>query len=73
MPTQASNAQPSAQGQVPWLAFLPLEIQLLISSSLTNLDRKFLRITCKVLRDTTPLFLSRVFLSANFHAIADHP
>jgi hypothetical protein len=79
MPSQASNAHASAQGQVPWLAVILPEIRLLILSFLTNCDRKRLRLTCKVLSDVTPLCLSRVFLSANpldievFHAIADHP
>lgn len=79
MLSQAFNAHTSAQGRVPWLAAIPLDIWLLILSSLTNRDRKSLRLTCKVLRDVTPVCLSRVFLSANpldievFHAIADHP
>ncbi|OOQ82249.1 hypothetical protein PEBR_39645 [Penicillium brasilianum] len=79
MPSQASNAHASAQGQVPWLAAISPEIRLLILSFLTNRDRKCLRLTCKVLSDVTPLCLSRLFLSANpldievFHAIADHP
>jgi hypothetical protein len=64
---------------MPWLADVPLEILLLILSSLTNRDRKSLRLTCKVLQNTIPLCFSRVFLSLNpvdievFRAVADHP
>jgi len=63
---------------MPWLAGVPFEILLLILSSLTNRDRKSLRLTCKVFRDIIPLCLSRVFLSANpldieVFQVADHP
>lgn len=79
MPSQASDSGVSPQGQVPWLAVIPPEIRSPILSSLTNRDRKSLRLTCKVFEKITPLYLSRVFLSANpldievLHAVADHP
>lgn len=79
MPSRASDAGASAQGQLPWLAVIPPEILSLILSSLTNRDRKSLRLTCKVFEEITPLCLSRVFLSTNpldievLHAVADHP
>lgn len=82
MPSQASQAGGAgslARGNMPWLADVPLEILLLILSSLTNRDRKSLRLTCKVLHNTIPLCFSRVFLSLNpvdievFRAVADHP
>ncbi|KAJ5371448.1 uncharacterized protein N7496_007540 [Penicillium cataractarum] len=76
---QASGAGSPARGNVPWVVGVPLEILSMILSSLTNRDRKSLRLTCKVFRDIIPLCLSRVFVSANpldievFRAVADHP
>lgn len=58
---------------------LPPEMISLISSFLTNKDRKLLRLTCKTVSELTPLSFPRVFLSSNslnikvFRAVADHP
>ncbi|KAJ5085778.1 hypothetical protein N7532_010549 [Penicillium argentinense] len=68
----------SIERQSPWLANLPTEIVLVISSFLTNRDRKSLRSSCRALNKVTPLFFSRVFLSTNpldievFCAVAIH-
>ncbi|KAJ5201562.1 uncharacterized protein N7498_006225 [Penicillium cinerascens] len=59
MLSRASDAGALAQGQLPWLAVIPPEILSLILSSLSNRDRKSLRLTYKVFEEITPLCLSR--------------
>lgn len=60
------------------LTGFPCELLGIIVSQLENSDIKNLRLSCKLLASTSPLRITRVFLSANplnvrvFRAIADH-